>query len=132
MDIRGFSAVVIALAFTLCVGCTETFRPSDAEGGDVHFGEDLAGVDIPGVETSGVETSGVDTPPGVDIPETDTAEPPVNGSIFRIWLTAGASTASDGALRMTGGIRPSDGVPSGDGAFWLIPVFRAGPAADDS
>ena len=136
MEKQGFGILAIAIALALCVGCTQTFEPENDAGAAASVGDgvgalDTVDVDGPGWDFTGLETPGADTP-GVDTPTADTAQPPVMGPLFRVWITGGASASKNDEVRIIGGIRPESGVPSGDGAHWLIPVFRAGPTANDS
>jgi len=129
MEKRGLSIVAIALA--LCLGCTETFSPSggddpDSLNSDGVIGAELPGDDIPGLDFTGSD-GGADLH-GLDTPGPDSIQPAM-GPVFRIWITGGASISTNNEVRVIGGIRPGDGIPSGDGVYWLLPVFRAGPAA---
>ena len=137
MDRMGFAPAfaTVLLALALCLGCTETFNPDgDAGGGDVVFDNDVPAADI--TDTDIPDTTGTEIPP-VDIPDTppdtlpDTVAPD-QGPFFRVWVTGGASISKNGEVRIIGGIRPENCVPSGDGIHWLIPVFRSGIVANDS
>ena len=137
MDRMGLATVL--LAFALCFGCTETFKPDhDVGTGDVVFDDGFPGIDTPGVD-SGTDVPGIDTPldtpldtpPGIDTDTTDSLTPD-QGPFFRVWATGGASISENGEFRVIGGIRPGNGVPSGDGVHWLVPVFRSGVVANDS
>lgn len=119
MDRMGFATAV--LAFALCLGCTETFKPdSDAGSGDVVFDYDVLGADAPRLD--------IPFPPDT-LPDTVA---PDQGPFFRVWATGGASISENSEVRVIGGIRPENGAPSGDGVHWLVPVFRSGIVANDS
>ncbi|MFH1532664.1 MAG: hypothetical protein ABIK09_18210 [Pseudomonadota bacterium] len=127
MDRRGLSSAAIVLA--LCLGCTETFGPSRGDDSDSSTGDGVIGVDVPGDDVPGLDSTGdagLDVP-GLDTPGPDSVQPPPTGPIFRVWLTGGASTSTNDEVRVIGGIHPDNGVPSGDGVHWLVPVFRVGP-----
>ena len=131
MDKQGLC--ILALALVVSLGCTQTFDPDkdggvDAQVDDGQGGVDSPGLDGPGWDFTGLDTRGGDTPGG-DTPPVDVAQPPVKGPFFRVWITGGASASKNDEFRVIGGIRPENGVPSGDGVHWLIPVFRAGPTA---
>lgn len=135
MDRRGLSILAVTLA--ICLGCTQTFGPSDEDGVVDVPGADAVGVDVTSADSGGWDFTGpeltqTDTPPGVDTSSPDAAQPPATGPLFRVWITGGASASKNDQVRIIGGIQPDSGVPSGDGEHWLIPVFRAGPSATDS
>ncbi len=128
---------ILALAAFLCLGCTQTFGPSRDDAGADAPGDDASGVDAPGADSPvwdviGPDIPPADVPPGVDSVTPDAAPPQTHGPLFQVWITGGASSSKNNAVRVIGGIQPAGGVPSGDGAYWLIPVFRAGPSANDS
>ncbi len=137
MDRQGFRILALSLALALglatCLGCTQTFDPDKDAGGDAQAGDGTGGVDTANVDWgfTGLDSPGADTP-GVDTPTPDIAQPQVMGPLFRVWITGGASASKNDEVRIIGGIQPESGVPSGDGVHWLIPVFRAGPTANDS
>ncbi len=125
--------LLLAMSVALCFGCTQTFSPSEEDGTDGEGDGYIPGVDIEGVDTTGWDFT------GLDIEGKETMDPDLTADsvpappqpLFRIWLTAGASYSKSNAHHLIGGISTGDGVPSGDGDHWLIPVFRTGPAAND-
>ena len=133
MDRRGFSAA--ALAITLCLGCTETFAPCGEEGGTDTRSDNGLVWDLPPADDLVDDLVGPDAPgpdaPGEDSLDLDGIQPPVHGLFHRVWITGGASISKNNEVRIIGGIRPGNGVPSGDGEHWLIPVFRVGPSANE-
>ncbi len=129
----GFS--MAAFAFVLVLGCTEAFGPSGEDDGHTPLIDGAGGWDFLRGDVSGMDSGG-DNPGadglGADTLGPDGVQPPVQGPIFRVWITGGASASTDGEVRVIGGIRPGNGVPSGDGVHWVLPVFRGAPVANDS
>lgn len=133
MDRRGFSFVALTIA--LCLGCTETFAPSGGGGGgDTRIDDGLVGDHLPADilegDRSKSDVPGPDTP-SEDSLDLDSIQPPIHGPFHRAWMTGGASISKNGEVRIIGGIQPGNGVPSGDGEHWLIPVFRVGPSTNE-